>query len=277
MIEAVPEPEGEMLDRPPELARMFDRAAAGYEARPGYPDWVFALLRERCGLGPGTRVLEVGPGTGQATLPILDCGAEITAVEPGAALSERLVERTPGRAIEVVVSQFESVELPEATFDLIAAGTAFHWIDISVGVERCARYLRDDGWLALWWTIWGDPDRPDPFHEALRPILESKAPQLLNDDAGTRAYMRDVAARASEFERSAAFDAVQEDTLRWEGEHDPPALRAMFATFAGWIALPEPVRTDLLDDVEHVAQEDFGGVVRRPYRTVLYTTPRRPR
>jgi SAM-dependent methyltransferase len=277
MIGAVKEPGGEKLDRPPGLARMFNRTAGGYDARPGYPKRVFEVLTERCGLGPGTRVLEIGPGTGQATLPMLERGAEVTAVEPGAALARRLVERTSRRAIEVVVSRFEAVEMREATFDLVASATAFHWVDLSIGVERCARYLRDDGWLALWWTFWGDPDRLDLFHDALQPILEVKAPHLIAEEAGTRAYMRDVAARAAEFEQSAAFDAVEEDTFLWEGSHDPPAMRAMFATFAGWIALPEPLRTDLLDDVERVAQEDFGGKVTRPYRTVLYTTRRRPR
>jgi SAM-dependent methyltransferase len=273
----VKEPEGEMVDRPPGLARMFNRTAGAYDARPGYPSWVFEVLTERCGLGPGARVLEIGPGTGQATLPMLDCGAEVTAVEPGGALARRLIERTAGRSIDVVGSRFEEVEVPEATFDLIASATAFHWVDLIVGIERCARYLRDDGWLALWWTVWGDPDRRDPFHDALQPILAVKAPQLLLEEAGTRAYLRDIAIRAAEFERSAAFDAVEEETFLWEGRHDPPGLRAMFATFAGWIALPEPVRTELLDDVERLAREDFGGTVSRPYRTVLYTSRRRPR
>jgi ubiquinone/menaquinone biosynthesis C-methylase UbiE len=268
---------GKKLDRPAELAGMFDRMATGYDARPGYPREVFDILRERCGLGPGTRVLEIGPGSGQATMPILDYGAEVTAVEPGAALARLLVERTSGRNIDVVVSRFEAVEMPEANFDLIASATAFHWVDITVGLERCARYLRDDGWLALWWTFWGDPDRPDRFHEALLPILRVQAPHLLAEEAGVSAYLQDVAARAGELEHSPAFDAVKEDTFLWEGSHEPAALRAMFATFAAWIALPEPTRAELLDDVETLARDDFGGMVTRPYKTVLYTARRRPR
>jgi len=256
---------------------MFDRAAAGYEARPGYPSGVFEVLGERCGLGPGARVLEIGPGSGQATVPMLDCGADITAVEPGAALARGLVERTLGRPVEVVTSRFESVELPDAAFDLIASATAFHWVDTTVGLERCARYLRDDGWLALWWTFWGDPDRPDPFYDALEGVMRIRAPQLLAEEAGPRAYMRDVAARAGDVDRLAAFGAVEEDTFTWEGRHEPAALRAMFATFAAWIALPEPSRTELLDEVERLAEEDFDGMVVRPYKTVLYTAPRRAR
>jgi hypothetical protein len=53
------------LQRPPELAHMFDRVADGYEARPGYPTAVFDILSDRCGLGAGARVLEIGPGAGK--------------------------------------------------------------------------------------------------------------------------------------------------------------------------------------------------------------------
>jgi SAM-dependent methyltransferase len=273
---AVSERPNAKLERPRELARTFDGVAARYD-RPGYPSRVFEVLVERCGLGPGCRVLEIGPGTGQATLPMLDAGAEITAVEPGAALARRLAERTGARSVDVIVSGFEQVDLPEAAFDLVASATAFHWVDTTLGLDRCARYLRDRGWLALWWTFWGDPDRPDPFHDALQPILRRKAPHLLAEDVSARAYLRDVAARAAEIETTGVFDGLEEEAVDWEGRHDPVGIRSIFATFAAWIALPEPLRTDLLDDVEWLARNAFGGTVTRPYKTVIYTAQRRPR
>jgi SAM-dependent methyltransferase len=264
------------VTRPQGMAQAFDRVAASYD-RPGYPARVFAILVERCGLAGGCRALEIGPGTGQATLPLLDLGADVTAVEPGPALARQLAERTPGRRLDVVVSPFERVELPEASFDLVAAATSFHWVDPGPGLANCARFLRDGGWLALWWTVWGDPDRPDPFHDALEPILRRKAPQLVAEEAGARAYMRDVAARAAEVEATGRFEGLAGEAIDWEGDHDPLALRRMFATFGAWIALPAPLRTELLDDVERLARDGFGGRVTRPYKTLLYTARRRPR
>jgi len=263
-----------ILDRAPELASQFERIAADYDSRPGYPAWVFDVLADQCGLGPGTRVLEIGPGTGQATLAMLERGAHVTAVEPGAALARRLAERAAGQEITIFVSPFEEADLPEASFDLVASATAFHWIDPSVGVARCARTLRDRGWLALWWTIWGDPDRRDPFRDALEPLLRGKAPHLLDEEAGPRAYIRDLAARAAKVEHSPEFGPVTTEVLRWEGHHDPATLRSIFATFAAWIALPDPLRRDLLDDVERLAREDFAGTVDRPYQTRLYLAQR---
>ena len=265
------------LQRPPELAETFDRVGDGYDARPGYPTAVFDTLSCRCGLGPGARVLEIGPGTGQATVPMLDRGAAVTAIEPGASLARRLRERTVGQAIEIVVSKFEDAIVAEDCFDLVASATAFHWVDTAVGLQRCAKALVDGGYLALWWTVWGDPDRPDPFHEALVPVLRQGAPHLVAEEAGAVAYQRDMADRAGEIASVGAFEAPTEETFTWEGSHDPASLRAMFGTFGASIALSEPLRTELLGEVEELARREFAGSVTRPYKTVLYTARRRAR
>lgn len=265
------------MDRPPELAHTFDRIGRAYEARPGYPDWVFETLVERCGLELGSSVLEIGPGTGQATLPMLERGARITAVEPGAALARRLAERAAGRDVKVIVTAFEEADVPDAAFDLAVSATAFHWVDPVLGQSKCARALRDGGWLVLWWTIWGDHDRPDRLRDALRPILQLKAPHLLSEEAGPRAYLSDLDARMAEIGRIGTFGPVNREIRRWEGEHNPAEIRQILATFAGWIALPESLRTELLDDVERIVHENCGGTVTRPYQTVLYRTQRLPR
>jgi hypothetical protein len=46
----------------------FDQDAGPYDrARPGYPPALFDDLAELTGVGAGSRVLEIGPGTGRAT------------------------------------------------------------------------------------------------------------------------------------------------------------------------------------------------------------------
>jgi len=66
------------------LARTFDRAAALYDvARPGYPDALFDDLVRLSGMPPGGRVLEIGCGTGKATLPLARMGYRLLCLEPG--------------------------------------------------------------------------------------------------------------------------------------------------------------------------------------------------
>ena len=260
-------------DRPAHLAATFNRMGAGYDGRPGYPDAVFRLLAER-GLAPGSRVLEIGPGTGQATLPLLDRGAVVTAVEPGEELARLLRERCAGRPFVVIVDAFETAALPDEQFDLVVAATAFHWVDPDIGIARAAAHLRAGGHLALWWALWGDSDREDPFHERLEPILRAKAPHLVAPHASLPVYLNDIVSRMRRIDASGLFDPVEQDSITWDGVHSPSELRDMFATFAAWIALPEPLRNDLLDDVERLARDEFDGNVTRPYRVMFFSARR---
>ena len=79
--------------------RLFGLDTAAYErGRPGHAEEVYDVLRERCGLGAGTKVLEIGPGTGQATRRLLELGADpLVGIEPDGALADLLRERFGGR------------------------------------------------------------------------------------------------------------------------------------------------------------------------------------
>jgi SAM-dependent methyltransferase len=132
------------------LRSTFDQAAELYDrVRPRYPPALFDDLAELTGIGPGSRVLEIGPGTGQATIPLAERGCQVVAVELGAhlaAVARRNLARFP--AVEVVTAAFEAWPLPSEPFDLVLAATAFHWIDPAVRVDKAADALRPGGWLA---------------------------------------------------------------------------------------------------------------------------------
>lgn len=132
------------------LRTSFDSVADLYDrARPGYPPALFDDLARLAGVGPGCRVLEIGPGTGQLTLPLAERGCEIVAVELGAALAavaRRKLERFPN--VEIVNADFETWPLPSEPFDLMIAATSMHWIDPDVVSAKAAEALRPGGRLA---------------------------------------------------------------------------------------------------------------------------------
>lgn len=245
------------------------------QGRPGYPERVYELLREVCGLGPGARVLEIGPGTGQATRRLLECGASVTAVELGPELADRLAATFSRADLTVEIGAFEDVDLVPGTFDLVVAATSFHWVPTDLGLQRAADVLRPGGWLALWWSYFGDPARPDPFHAALLPLLEELAPSVLEvSSAGATGtghpYALDADARIAEIEATGRFGPVHHEVVAWTGRHTAQQIRAMFASFSPWLALPSRERTLALDALEGLASNDFGGVVERPYLTAVY-------
>jgi SAM-dependent methyltransferase len=131
-----------------EAAELYDRV------RPRYPDALFDDLADLAGLAPGARVLEIGPGTGQATLPMARRGYSVTAVELGeamAAVARRNLAPYP--LVEVHTAAFEDWPLPREPFDLVLAATAFHWVDPSLRWRKAAAALGPGGALALIETI----------------------------------------------------------------------------------------------------------------------------
>jgi len=263
---------------------LFGNDVVAYDdGRPGYPDRVFDLLRTRCGLGPGVRVLEIGPGTGQATRRLVDAGASVTAVELSTTLADQLRANLTGRDLVVAVSAFEDFEPTPGSFDLVTAATSWHWMPAEASVRRSAQALRPQGWLAVWWAIFGDPDRPDPFHDALTPVLEELEPELVDPivrsdrhapGTGAHPYGLDTAARIVDLEAAGYFVVRHHEVIPWTGRHTAPQLRAMFASFSPWLALPEDRRRVLLNRVEQLADEQFGGRVERPYLTPIYLARR---
>jgi SAM-dependent methyltransferase len=66
----------------------FGADAAVYQrTRPVCPPALFDDLMRLAGLAPGDRVLEIAPGTGQATVPLAERGLAVTAVELDPALA----------------------------------------------------------------------------------------------------------------------------------------------------------------------------------------------
>ncbi|MET7687647.1 class I SAM-dependent methyltransferase [Streptomyces sp. NPDC005483] len=133
------------------LRDTFNEAAELYDrARPSYPPALVGELARVACLGPESRVLEIGPGTGQLTHALAGFGCHITAVELGDAMASVARRRLAGfPRVDVRHAEFERWPLPAAPFDLVACATAFHWIDPAVRVEKAADALRVGGRLAV--------------------------------------------------------------------------------------------------------------------------------
>jgi SAM-dependent methyltransferase len=123
------------------------------EARPGYQERLFDDLASLSGTGPGSRVLEIGCGTGQATLPLARRGYRLLCVELGANLAAIARSKLTGYpGARVLASSFEDWVAEEGAFNLVVSATAFHWVDPAVRYRKSALALRQGGSLALIWN-----------------------------------------------------------------------------------------------------------------------------
>ena len=76
-----------------EFRKIFDAIPDAFDKyRPRYSEALFADLIAYADVGAGKAVLELGPGTGQATEPILRTGCDYHAIELGEHLAAKMVE-----------------------------------------------------------------------------------------------------------------------------------------------------------------------------------------
>src|SRR5579884_2148202 len=111
------------------LRTTFDEAPELYDrTRPVCPSKLFDDLVALSGLGPGARIVEIGCGTGQATLPLAQRGLTVVGVELGprlAAFTRRKLAAYPN--VEIVNSSFEAWDVGDARFDGVVVVNAVHW------------------------------------------------------------------------------------------------------------------------------------------------------
>jgi ubiquinone/menaquinone biosynthesis C-methylase UbiE len=143
------------------------------EARPGYPDELFSTLIDVSNLHKDSKLLEIGPGTGQATRPLAKKGFDITCVEIGNSLTELAkYELRHYSNVEIITGAFEEVVLPPTSFDLVFAATSFHWIEPSAKFLKPHGLLKNKGHLAIIHTNHVSDEKGDVFFNLSQPIYD---------------------------------------------------------------------------------------------------------
>ena len=107
----------------------FGRVADLYDrARPSYPAEVIDELIDAAALQPGSRVLEVGAGTGKATEQLAERGLAVLALEPDAAMAALARRRCASHPlVEISQLAFEDWRAHERVH-AVASAQAWHWI-----------------------------------------------------------------------------------------------------------------------------------------------------
>jgi SAM-dependent methyltransferase len=266
------------------LRGVFDEDAGLYDrVRPGYPAQLFDDLADLAGVGPGCRLLEIGPGTGKATVELALRSCRITAVELGPNLAavatrnlaalrdacERSGEDNP--EAEVVVSAFETWPLPDERFDVILAATAYHWLDPAVRMAKVADALRPGGFLAVVEThhvAGGD----EGFFVEVQECYERWDPTTT---PGFRQPAVTDIEQSADTDHSGLFEPAVFRRYEWDQTYSCAGYLDLLMTYSNHRAMPGPARAGLLDSIAGLIDSRYGGQITKHYLTQLWLA-RRP-
>lgn len=156
-----------------DLRLTFNEVPAAYDhLRPKYTEALFMDVIKYSALDAKKKALEIGIGTGQATLPFLHTGCELTAVEIGDQLAQYTREKfSEYDRFKVITQDFESVPLEEGIYDLVYSASAFHWIAPDVGLPKVYQLLKPGGVFA-WISVQPAPSQKHIHREIQKVYAE---------------------------------------------------------------------------------------------------------
>jgi SAM-dependent methyltransferase len=247
-------------------ARSFGAVAREYDlARPSYPS---ELVDDIVALLPGRDVVEVGAGTGKATVLFGACGLAMTCIEPDPQMAAVLAENTAQLPnVTVIVSAFEDFQ-PAGLFDGLIAAQSWHWTSPEHRWLKAASMLREGGVIALFWNR--ELAHLTPLGSAVADVYRRYG---LNDsnrpspDRAPPAWPRD------EMEQQPTFADVAVRTYESVHSYSTAAWLAYAASTSHLLILEPAQREAVMADIAKVI-DDAGGVFEVHRRCDLYLARR---
>jgi SAM-dependent methyltransferase len=173
-------------------------------------------LLDAAGVGPGTRVLDVGTGPGVVAGVAAARGARVTAVDAEPSMAEAAARNVPG--LDVRVAVLPDLPLPDGEFDAVTGNFVIHATgDPAAVLTELRRVLRAGGRLAL--TTWIDP--PPPVLGIARQAIDAAGVSWPQDIPPAPFRPRQSPAAFAALLAEAGFAGTSAQLLSWEHRVDP--------------------------------------------------------
>jgi len=214
-----------------------------------------------------SRAIEIGAGTGKATVPFLNAGYDVTAVEIGKNMVDFLNGRfADNKNFSVINDSFENAVFENESYDIIYAATAFHWVDAEIGCPKALRLLKKGGTFALF-RYNHQPSEGESLYEEIQACYERHYNRYYTKKKKPVRKSHADFLKPSEIYTSFRFDGMEqygfsqtamkfyEATLKYSADD----YISLLDTYSDHRALPEENRKNLYADVRNVIIK-HGGV-----------------
>jgi SAM-dependent methyltransferase len=254
------------MDIDKQRAQTFNQIAELYNAaRPSYPPELIEDIVKLAQLSQtdpiNHSILEIGAGTGKATLLFAQQGYRIHCLEPGDQMATVAAENLhPYPNVTIEITTFEDWPLQRSAYNLVMSAQAFHWVDPDVGYRKAAQALKPGGSLALIWNL----------ADEARSMLAQELDQVYTahgSDWRLQPFEEKQQQRARELSNSPYFLAPTVKQYAWSQHYSTQQYLDLVATQSDYLIQPVEQQRELLNAIATVLNP-HGGIV-RPYISLL--------
>ena len=187
------------------------------EIRPSYPEKLIEDVISKANLKSGDILLDIGAGTGKATIQFAKKDFRINAVEIGEDMAEILINKCADYpSVSIDVASFEEwSRSDEQKYDMVYSAQAFHWIDKNIKYKKCYELLKDKGHLVLFWYNPSDDklDKTRVIQEKIDTIVDKYVSNYFIDNGKPKRAEHDGVykgdEREAEIESSGLFELLE--------------------------------------------------------------------
>jgi SAM-dependent methyltransferase len=253
------------------------------EIRPSYPEKLIQDVISKTNLKLSDNLLEIGAGTGKATIQFAEKGFTIHAIELGEDMAEILNAKCanyPKVSLDVV--SFEEWNCPNYQgYDMIYSAQAFHWLDINIKYKKCHELLKDNGYLVLFWYNPCDLKLPvtQEVEEKVGEIVEKYAsnysvfkgkPERRKHDGVSKEDERKV-----EIETSGLFELVEKIEYTQETRNNANQYLKVKKSIPAFASILDGLDDKIIEKMDNEIKEvinNYGGYVSALFNFSLYIT-----
>jgi len=156
----------------------YSSAVRAYDrTRPSYPQAIINRVLELAQISRDGRILEIGCGSGNATVAFAQMSFSLLCLEPNQDFCWLARQNCREYShVEILNTSFEEWSEEAEAFDAILAATAIHWVSPEIAYPKAANALKENGSLILLWNVIPEPS-PGRYNSALE-IYQTYAPSI---------------------------------------------------------------------------------------------------
>lgn len=241
----------------------FDTVADTYEKlRPGYVDELYQTIFEYKPINNQSRVVEIGIGGGQATVPFLKTGCKLIAVDYGENFCEICREKFKVYSdFSAISGKFEDIVF-NGEYDLIYSASAFHWIPEEIGYEKVYDMLRCGGVFARFAN--------HPFRDKRKPELSAEIDRIYaeyyykyhnKEPEPPVEYTEEQAHNRALVAEKYGFTDIQYKLFYRTRTFSAKEYIMLLGTYSDHIAIEEKIRAEFFSKIEDAINR-YGGEIR---------------